>query len=212
MGTRINVLLDHDLTDYRNRESVLARLAAALPATLGVRDYWRAVDPHTPDNELAVWRADPVSPGNSALHHYTGPGSLFLSVTAWAASIRTGGRWRGFVSIEPLRRIHMAAFRQIAGSVGSSKLALYADSCEVDDLLWGGATQGECIELMERMWGPPHRSVEKIDPKVSLAAKHSVPLVWFLENSEVIAEQAVEVAGPALRQTEPLRPTSRPAT
>ena len=201
MGTRINVLLDHNLTDYRNRESVLARLAAALPAALGVRDYWHAVDPRSPHDELSVWRADPVSPGELALHHYTGPGNLFLTVSPLAARIRTGGRWRGFVSNEPLRRVHLAAFRQIAVSVGSSTLALYADSCEVDDLFWGGGTQWECIELMERIWGPPHLSVEQIDPKVSLAAESSVPLVWFLENSEFIAEPAVEVAGPALRQT-----------
>lgn len=45
MGTRINVLFDHDLPDYRDGEAVVARLTTALPAVLAVREYWRAVDP-----------------------------------------------------------------------------------------------------------------------------------------------------------------------
>ena len=184
MGTRINVLLDHDLADYRDRPLVLARLDSALPVALGVRDYWQAANPHSPHDELAVWRADPMSPCNSVPHCYTGPGELFLYLTTTAARIRTGGRWRGFLSIEPLRRVHMAAFRKIADSLGSTSLALYADSCEVDDLFWAGRTQWECVELMERMWGPPQWSVEEIDPKISLAAERTVPLGWFLESTE----------------------------
>ena len=58
---------------------------------------------------------------------------------------------------------------------------MYADSCEVDDI-WGKRPQRDCIELMERMWGPPQASVEKIDPKVTLAAEGMVIFVWFLES------------------------------
>jgi hypothetical protein len=122
------------------------------------------------------------------LHRYTGPGSLFLTITAQAARVRTGGRWRGFLSIEPLRRVHLAAFRQIARSLGSRCLALYADCDDVDDLFWGGRTQGECIELMKRIWGPPQWSAEEIERRLVAAADRTVPLVWFLENSQDIAE------------------------
>jgi hypothetical protein len=190
MGTRINVLLDHDLTDHRERASVLARLAAALPAALAVRDYWRSADPHYLHNELKVWRAHPVWPRYPDLHRYTAPGSLFLTVTTHAAHLYTGGRWRGFLSIEPLRRVHLAAFRQAAGALGSSSMALYADSCEVDDLFWGGRTQWECIELMERLWGPPQRTIEEIEPQIAAAADRTVPLVWFLENGQINAQDS----------------------
>lgn len=188
MGTRINGLLDHDLTDSRDRGSVLARLATVLPAALAVRDYWQSADPNSPRGDPMVWRADPVSPREPCLHRYAGPGSLFLTVTAQAASLRTGGRWRGFLSVQPLRRVHLMAFRQIADSLGARSLALHADSCDVDDLFWGGRSAGECIELMERMWGPPLRSVEDIERRVAAAAEHSVPTVWFLESRQIGAE------------------------
>jgi hypothetical protein len=182
MGTRINVLLEHDLPDYRNRELVLARLAPALPATLAVRDYWRVTDPETPQDELAAWRAEPELPRGSGLLHFTAPGSLFLTVAQHVAHIRTGGRWRGFLSIEPLRRIHLAAFRRIAAALGSHCMALYPDSCEVDDLFWGGWGHWECVQLLERMWGPPQHSVEEIDPAIDVEGM-AVFSVWFLEGS-----------------------------
>jgi hypothetical protein len=188
MGTRINVLLDHALTDSHSREALLARLATALPAALGVRDYWRSADPLGPRDELEVWRQDHVSPRAPYLLRYTGPGSLFLTVTTQAARIRTGGRWRGFLSIEPLRCVHLAVFRQIAASLGSRCLALYADCCEIDDLFWSGRTQWDCIELMERLWGPPQRSVEEFETRIANLAEQTVPSVWFLESSKDIAE------------------------
>jgi hypothetical protein len=154
-----------------------------------------SADPHRQRDDLVVWRVDPVSPREPCLHRYTGPGSLFLTVTAQAACIRTGGRWRGFLSIEPLRRVHLAAFRQIAGSMGSRCLAFYADSCEVDDLFWGGRSQWECIQLMERNWGRPQRSVEDIEPRVAAAAEHTVPTVWFLESTQVSAEPGAAADG-----------------
>jgi hypothetical protein len=183
MGTRINVLLDHNLIEFRDRHSVLERLAPCLPAALALRGYWHSNDPHSRLDSLEVWRANPVSSRDSNLHRYYGPGSLFLTVTPKAAHVRTGGRWRGFLSIEPLRRVHLAAFRRIADAFGASCMALYADSCEVDDLFWSGRTQEQCIELMERMWGPPQRSVEEVDAWIAAAAERTVPLVWFLESN-----------------------------
>lgn len=181
MGTRINVLFDHDLIEFRDRHTVLERLTPSLPAVLAIRDYWHSTDPHNCQDNLEVWQAHPESPRDSNLHRYTGPGSLFLTLTPKAAHIRTGGRWRGFLTIEPLRGIHLAAFRQIADAFGSSCMTLYADSCEIDDLFWGGRSQRECIELMEGMWGPPQRNVEEIDPWIAAVAERTVPMVWFLE-------------------------------
>lgn len=183
MGTRINVLLDHALTDLHDREMVMKRLADALTAALAIRDYWQKADPRNLQENVKVWQANPVASRDPILYRYTGPGSLFLTVTPAAAPIRTGGRWRGFLSIEPLRRSHLAAFRQIAGAFGSSCMALYADSSEVDDLFWGGQSHWECIELMERLWGPPQPSVDEIDPCIVAATERTVPRMWFLEST-----------------------------
>jgi hypothetical protein len=191
MGTRINVLLEHDLTDYRDRDSVMARLVAALPAASAVQNYWHSADPDYPHEKLSEWRADPVSSCDPNLHRYTAPGNLFLTLTKQAAKIRTGARWRGFLTIEPLRRVHLAAFRQIAAALKSRSLVVYADSCEVDDLFWGGHTQRECVERMARMWGPPQRNVEEIEPRNSVWAKLPFPFIWFLENSQLSAEQGI---------------------
>ncbi len=118
MGTRINVLLDHHLSDFHDREAVLVRLDPALASAVAVRDYGLLADPDYKHDDLKTWRADPLSPVDTNRPRYTAPGSLFLTITNQAAKIHTGGRWRGFLTLEPLRRVHLAAFRQIAGALG----------------------------------------------------------------------------------------------
>jgi hypothetical protein len=182
MGTRINLLLDHDLADFRNPGEVLARLSPTTRAAEAVRDYWLTSDPDSPHNLQSVWEADPQSPREPGLRRFSGPGSLFLSVTASAARVRTGGRWRGFLAIEPLRRVHLLAFRTIARALGAGFMALYADSDEVDGLFWDRRPPWECVERMQQMWGSPQGSVEDVDPGIAAAAEVYLPnSVWFLE-------------------------------
>ena len=185
MGTRINVLLDHSLADYQDQVAALSKLAPSTQAALALRDYWQFTDPSELNDELASWRVEREVPGEPLLRRFTGPGLLYLTVTPGAASVRTGGRWRGFLSIEALRHSHLLAFRAIGQALGSTCMALYADSCEVDDLFWCGRTQWECIQLMERMWGPPQPNIDSIDPRIVAASEHTVPLVWFLESTKV---------------------------
>ncbi len=104
-----------------------------------------------------------------------------MSLTAAAANIHTTGRWRGFLSIDPLRQVHLQAFRSIARALGATSLAYFADNDHVDDLFWDGKPQEECIALLERMLGPPQPSLESIDPAVVKATARGVPSVWFLE-------------------------------
>lgn len=180
MGTRVNVLLEHDLADFRDRATVLRRLDVARPALLDVRAYWHAADPQThADDHLTEWRA-----GSCEQHlcRYTAPGSLFLEIMSRTARLRGGARWRGFLGIEALRHVHLTAFHHLAQALGSHSMAIYADSCDIDDLFWGGATQWECIEQMEQLWGPAQKCVDQIDVRVVAAAERTVPLVWFLEN------------------------------
>jgi hypothetical protein len=184
MGTRINVLFGHSLDDFCNPDEVLGRLASSAMAALAVRDYWISVGPGQRPIEARFWEADPVLPRTPGIRRFCGPGSLFLSVTACAVVIRTGGRWRGFLSIEPLRRVHLAAFRAIASALGADIMALYHDSDDINDLFWNGRSAKECFERMERIWGRPQLSVEAIDPRIAMEAEHGVPSVWFLERAE----------------------------
>jgi hypothetical protein len=175
MGTRINALFAHNLSGYRDHEITTSQLAASLPAALAVDDYWRINDPHYLPHPLTEWRADPVSAAEPDLQRYTAPGSLYLTVTQHAAKIRTGGRWAGFMSIASLRAVHLNALKAIAKSLGADTLALFPDSCELNDFFWANRTYWDCILLLEQMWGPPQGSIEDIDLRTNIFR------VWFLD-------------------------------
>jgi hypothetical protein len=152
-----------------------------LPAAFAVRDYWRSVDLDTHQADER-WEAEPVTPRMPNVRRYSGPGSLYLTATPAAARISTGGRWRGFLSIEPLRRVHLAAFRAIARAMGSATLALCADSRDdVTDVFLANGSQNDCIAVMRSAMGPPQPSVESIAPDVVARTEHGVPSVWFLD-------------------------------
>src|SRR3954469_1946855 len=157
MGTRIDIYLSHDLPRFDDVEATIARLECALPMAFAVRDYWRTVDPS--GYELDRWEAEPVSPRMPNVRRYSGPGALHLTVTPAAARISTGGRWRGFLSIEPLRRVHLTAFRAIARAMRSETLALCADSRDdVTDVFLADGSQDDCIAAMRSAMGPPQTS------------------------------------------------------
>lgn len=182
MGTRINLLLGHDLTDFRDSVEVLARLAPTTKAAVAVRDYWLTEEAKIPHDPQITWEAEPVTPRLSGLRRFSGPGSLFLSVAASAACVRTGGRWRGFLAVESLRRVHLLAFRLIARALGSDLMAIYGDSDEIDELIWAGRPPWECVEQMEQLWGPPYDRVDDLEPDIAAAAELYLPSsVWFLE-------------------------------
>ena len=184
MGTRINALFDHNLSDFNDRKECLNRLKPSVLAATEVYEYWLAADPDNPHVETAAWQAEPVSPHGHDLRHYTGPGSLFLTVTEVAARVRTGGRWRGFVSIEPLRRVHLAAFHVIARALGALRMAVYLDSDAVDEIFWDGRPLRDCVDWMQVRWGPRQESVERIDPEIVAAADRCPPPIWFLVEVE----------------------------
>jgi hypothetical protein len=89
MGTRINALFDHNLNCYNAAETTLSRLAAALPAALAVANYWQLVEPHSQHSELAVWRGEQLLPLYPHHRRYSGPGSIFIQLTAGTCWLRT---------------------------------------------------------------------------------------------------------------------------
>jgi hypothetical protein len=180
MGTRIEIYICHDLLRFDDAATTLVRLDSVLPAAIAVRDYWRSVGPGT--YQLERWEAEPVRPRLPDLRRYSGPGSLYLTVTRAAARISVGGRWRGFLSIEPLRQVHLVAFHAIARAMGSSTMMMCADvRDDVADVFIANGSQAQCIAQVRSAIGPPQPSVDVLTPEVVAQAEHGVPPVWFLE-------------------------------
>src|SRR5437870_3919805 len=157
MGVRIHVYLSHDLPRFDDAAVTLARLNTALPMALAVREYWRRIDNN--DNELDHWRAEPVTPRTPSCRRYEGPGCLWLNVTPAAARIYTGARWAGFLTIDPLRQVHLAAFRAIARALGSTTMAVCADARDdVSDVFLEKGSLADCIAQLKSAMGPPQTS------------------------------------------------------
>jgi hypothetical protein len=121
------------LADFRDRIATLSRLAFSASAALAVRDYWLSVDPNSSTDEVLAWCANPEFNRDRNFRRDTAPGSLFPAVSVQAARVHTGARWRSFLSIEPLRRVHLLTFRAIGAALSSDWMALFSDRYEVDD-------------------------------------------------------------------------------
>ena len=119
MGTRTNILVDHKVPDHLDRAAVISRLAPTLTATIAVRDYWISIDPDDPGDPSDCWTASPQAPPpHEKFVLYSGPGGFSITFGPKVAKVRASARWRGFLSIEPIRRVHLAAFRSIAAGPG----------------------------------------------------------------------------------------------
>jgi len=184
MGTRINVLVDHRVPDYKDRAAVIARLEPTLPAAIAVRDYWIANDPESSRNDCCVWSTSTV-PGIQPKQEYLfyeGPGSLWLRFGVRVAYIFTGGRWRGFLSTNMLHKTHLAAFRSIARALGGTRMVLYGEYDPIDQAaVLDGKTLDECVGMLNELWGSPQPTVDVIDPKVVAATDHCSPPVWYYQ-------------------------------
>jgi len=177
MGTRIHAYLSHDLPRFDDTAAAVARLDGARREALAVRDYWRSVDPG--DKGIDRWESVELPDER----YYAGPDSLLLLVRPSAALISTGGRWRGFLSIEPLRRVHLAAFRSIARAIGSPKLVLCGDQYDdaAIDAFYEKGSQDDCIAALHSDLGPPQPSIDSIAPSLVAEAEHCPPAVWFVD-------------------------------
>lgn len=186
MGTRIYVTVEHSVTNYGDRAATMQVLAPTIPAALAVADYWRSVDPGDTESRR-TWEPFPANPAHGLLH-YQGPGSLYIEFGARVAVISTGGRWRGFLSIEPLRRVHLSAFREIARILGARRMAFFPSEGIADDLrpavIDDGISQDDCLAMLRRCYGPAQPSVEDIAPDIIAETEHCAPSVWYLEELE----------------------------
>jgi hypothetical protein len=183
MGTRTNILADHTVSDPLDRAAVLDRLAPALPEAIAVRDFWNAYNPDEARDEDDRWEASPPHPPpHDWCVHYSAPGGLFVYFGRRVANVRASLRWRGFLTIEPLRRVHLPAFRKIAGLLGASRIVYLPDDDPIIDAARSdGSPLDDCVAELERRWGPPLASIEVIDEEVARATDFGVPTVWHVE-------------------------------
>ena len=187
MGTYIDVYLTHSLPSWRDAAATLACLSEAEVASRAVAQYWRTVQPFDRDREH--WEIDERLPEYLSYH---GPGSLHLDVTPMAARLHTGGRWRGFLSIPPLRHVHLAAFRAIADAFSSPRMAVTHDSIDgLLDAFLEGAPQEQLIRMLETSLGQPQPSLDAVEPWIAAQAERGVPDVWYLETRLGTAEAGV---------------------
>jgi hypothetical protein len=213
MGTRTNILADHTVPDPLDRAAVLERLTPALSEAIAVRDFWNAYSPDERRDDSDQWEASPpCPPPHDQYVSYDAPGGFFVYFKGRLANVRATLRWRGFLSIESLRRAHLPAFRTIAERLGASRIVYLPDDDRIlYDMAMEGASLDDCIAEMERRWGPPLASVEVIDPDVVEATEYGVPEVWHLEVlSDVLAPSASRARPGGGPRGHLARPSPRP--
>ena len=182
MGTRINVVMDNDITAYRDQSAVLARLEPTFSAALAVQNYWNTANAAFKPESEHRWTADPIMPHEQHYRSYTGPGSLFLKVGPHAAKVRTGGRWRDFLSIPPLRDVHLQAFRSIAKALGATQVAYFPDCEDAWEVLYEGGRYSDVLPILEGYFGLPQPSSEMVSTEIVADTDSIVTDVWYSED------------------------------
>jgi hypothetical protein len=155
-------------------------LADTVPAAIAVREYWRTADPESLGPEPELWKP---AQHHSAEHPvYLGPGGLLLSFGKQVVVVSALARWSGFLTIEPLRIVHLSAFRSIARCVRGTRLLLLPDAMDEGyDAINGALSQEECAARLQKKYGLPQPSVTAIPPNAFTAPIPGSHLVWFNE-------------------------------
>lgn len=185
MGTRT-----HGFIDYRPPSEVpnaavamLRILESTTPACNAVEEYWRALESRSQPNRFDTWGILQKGETDLLMDHwwFAGPGHMSIRFYPKVAQIFAGARWRGFLSIPPLRDVHRAAFESIARAVGASGIIFVPDYA--DELLEAadeGKSLDECLGVIEEKWGPMQGDLDEIRPSVIADCDRCPPKVWFL--------------------------------
>ena len=195
MSIRAHAIID--CNEEPDADRIHTRLDWALPEVNGVRAYWRKQQPAVRVRQIntgskrrgakmAAWAALADHSWVLSLHNYEGykpefsflgPGGLSVWVYRNHIEIHSGCRWEGFLTIAPLRHVHLIAFHRIAGVLKANTLAIMRNDARAIDLLWSGASFEEALASLEAEYGPPQPGVKRIGREIRNA-------VWFLEDVE----------------------------
>ncbi len=166
MGTRINLLFPHNLPDWSNRPRILEILARSLPAAHKVAAYWHDNAPGYEPNEAWLAERPFPPPLERDYSRFSGPGPLFVDVNPYAVRVRTGGRWRGFLSIQALRSVHLFAFMSLMNSFQAQTARCFPDCDFLLDAFWDGGDFPTCCEVLDRQFGQAFPLHEFVDPEL----------------------------------------------
>ncbi len=186
MGTRTRGFIDHNRTGGINRppDAMLRILETTTPACRAVEEYGRENDSFYEPDRFLAWSVFEKGESDQLQDHwwFAGPGHMSIRFCPNVAEIFAGARWRGFLTISPLRDVHRAAFLSIARAVGATGIIFvpdYAD--ELIDAAEEGKGFEECLKLIEEKWGPMQGDLNEIRPAVIADCATCPPKVWFLQ-------------------------------
>jgi hypothetical protein len=186
VGTRTRGYIDYRYSDEGvwSPGAILRVLEKTTLACRAVEEYWRENDPHYEPDRFLDWAIFDKGESDQLKDHwwFAGPGHLSIRFCPKVAEIFAGARWRGFLTISPLRGVHRAALLAIARAVGATGIILvpdYAD--ELVDAAEEGQGFVECLKLIEEKWGPMQGDLDEIRPAVVADCATCPPKVWFLQ-------------------------------
>jgi hypothetical protein len=186
VGTRTRGFVDYRQRDDvdRSPDAMLRILETTTPACQAVEEYWRDNDTYYEPGRFLAWAVWEKGESDELKDHwwFAGPGHMSIRFCPNVAEIFAGARWRGFLTIPPLREVHRAAFLSIARAVGASGIIFvpdYAD--ELIDAAEEGKGFEECLKLIELKWGPMQGDLDEIRPAVVTDCASCPPKVWFLQ-------------------------------
>jgi len=180
MSTRTDAITEHRSVNYRDIEATAKLLADSVPAGVALREYWSSVDPESSGPEPKLWR--PAQHFSAENADYLGPGGLLVAFGPKVLRISASARWSGFLTIKPLRDVHLVAFRSIAKCVQGTRLLLLPDGSDVGyHAVSEGLSLAECEAHLREEFGPPQPSVEAIPAGAFEAHIPGSHRVWFDE-------------------------------
>lgn len=184
MGTRINVLMPHNLTDWADRDTVLRILSSTLSDAKAVAMYW--IDDASQPLADESWIARPPFPPPETrdYHCYSGPGPLFVAINPYSIHVRTGGRWRGFLSIQPLRTVHIRVFHSIANAFDARIFRCFPDDDIATGAFWDAAEFDSCCAILDDRYGKALLLNDAVDPKIAAETDSGCPSLQYVSGRE----------------------------
>jgi hypothetical protein len=187
MSILANGLTDHQVPDHRNHAAIIARLSGTVPDLVRVRDYWRSVDPESPETYQA-WNVVHHGEGDNEYLAYYGPGGFTVHFGLRIACIAGACRYSGFATMPAVQAAHLPAFRSIARALGGTRLVLLPEENGPiwDAAMYSGVPLDECLSLIRRTWGEPHFPTEVVTEDIEVYYRRKTP-VWYVETLEIAA-------------------------